>query len=187
MRSVATPPPYLRWGTHDSSSSCAGHFGGRPQPTLPTRQPQQLHMQQSGRSHHAAGCRANRTSPHAAGLLSRHQSTHCELVSTLLTVAAGPPSMLQVMSKLAAEHQSVNLGQGFPDDEGPESMKQVCMDTTAWLQCADVPYQYLPTAGSRTIDSSNHPPSRTLPLYNACTRLAHAHRWWCADRKQGTL
>lgn len=29
------------------------------------------------------------------------------------------------MSKLAAEHQSVNLGQGFPDDEGPESMKQV--------------------------------------------------------------
>jgi hypothetical protein len=32
---------------------------------------------------------------------------------------------LQVMSKLAAEHQSVNLGQGFPDDEGPEAMKQV--------------------------------------------------------------
>jgi hypothetical protein len=29
------------------------------------------------------------------------------------------------MSKLAAEHQSVNLGQGFPDDEGPEAMKQV--------------------------------------------------------------
>jgi hypothetical protein len=29
------------------------------------------------------------------------------------------------MSKLAAEHQSVNLGQGFPDDEGPETMKQV--------------------------------------------------------------
>ncbi len=27
------------------------------------------------------------------------------------------------MSRLAAEHQSVNLGQGFPDDEGPESMK----------------------------------------------------------------
>jgi hypothetical protein len=32
---------------------------------------------------------------------------------------------MQVMSKLAAEHQSVNLGQGFPDDEGPDTMKQV--------------------------------------------------------------
>lgn len=36
---------------------------------------------------------------------------------------------VQVMSKLAAEHKSVNLGQGFPDDEGPESMKQVGFHT----------------------------------------------------------
>jgi aspartate/methionine/tyrosine aminotransferase len=34
-------------------------------------------------------------------------------------------TIFEVMSKLAAEHQSVNLGQGFPDDEGPESMKQI--------------------------------------------------------------
>ena len=27
------------------------------------------------------------------------------------------------MSALAAQHQSVNLGQGFPDEEGPRSMK----------------------------------------------------------------
>lgn len=31
----------------------------------------------------------------------------------------------QVMSKLAAEHGSTNLGQGFPDDEGPAAMKDV--------------------------------------------------------------
>eukprot|EP00879_Flechtneria_rotunda_P032011 GHRR01035155.1.p1 GENE.GHRR01035155.1~~GHRR01035155.1.p1 ORF type:complete len:232 (+),score=65.23 GHRR01035155.1:254-949(+) len=34
-------------------------------------------------------------------------------------------TIFEVMSKLAAEHKSVNLGQGFPDDEGPESMKQI--------------------------------------------------------------
>jgi hypothetical protein len=31
----------------------------------------------------------------------------------------------QVMSKLAITHNSVNLGQGFPDDEGPDSMKRL--------------------------------------------------------------
>lgn len=34
-------------------------------------------------------------------------------------------TIFEVMSKVAAEHKSVNLGQGFPDDEGPESMKQI--------------------------------------------------------------
>lgn len=29
------------------------------------------------------------------------------------------------MTNLANQHQSVNLGQGFPDDEGPESMKRI--------------------------------------------------------------
>lgn len=34
-------------------------------------------------------------------------------------------TIFEVMSKLAAEHQSTNLGQGFPDQEGPDSMKQI--------------------------------------------------------------
>lgn len=29
------------------------------------------------------------------------------------------------MSKLATQHAAVNLGQGFPDSEGPETMKQI--------------------------------------------------------------
>ena len=29
------------------------------------------------------------------------------------------------MTNLANKHQSVNLGQGFPDDEGPISMKRI--------------------------------------------------------------
>ncbi|KAG2492863.1 hypothetical protein HYH03_008781 [Edaphochlamys debaryana] len=36
-----------------------------------------------------------------------------------------PTTIFEVMSKLAMEHQSVNLGQGFPDAEGPESMKKI--------------------------------------------------------------
>ncbi|GBF97164.1 aminotransferase [Raphidocelis subcapitata] len=34
-----------------------------------------------------------------------------------------PTTVFEVMSKLAAAHQSVNLGQGFPDEEGPAAMK----------------------------------------------------------------
>ncbi|GFH25370.1 aminotran_1_2 domain-containing protein, partial [Haematococcus lacustris] len=36
-----------------------------------------------------------------------------------------PTTIFEVMSKLAVEHNSVNLGQGFPDEEGPASMKQI--------------------------------------------------------------
>jgi hypothetical protein len=32
------------------------------------------------------------------------------------------------MSKLAAAHQSVNLGQGYPDEEGPDAMKRAAAD-----------------------------------------------------------
>ena len=37
-----------------------------------------------------------------------------------------PTTIFTVMTNLALEHGSVNLGQGFPDDEGPASMK-VCL------------------------------------------------------------
>lgn len=36
-----------------------------------------------------------------------------------------PTTVFTTMTNLANEHGSVNLGQGFPDDEGPDSMKQV--------------------------------------------------------------
>ncbi len=39
--------------------------------------------------------------------------------------ASLPTTVFTVMTNLANEHGSVNLGQGFPDDEGPESMKKV--------------------------------------------------------------
>lgn len=34
-------------------------------------------------------------------------------------------TVFEVMSKLANQHAAVNLGQGFPDSEGPEAMKQI--------------------------------------------------------------
>ena len=39
------------------------------------------------------------------------------------TFDALPTTIFTVMTNLAIEHGSVNLGQGFPDDEGPKSMK----------------------------------------------------------------
>ena len=35
-----------------------------------------------------------------------------------------PTSVFEVMSRLARDHQAVNLGQGFPDDPGPEDVRR---------------------------------------------------------------
>ena len=41
------------------------------------------------------------------------------------TFQALPTTIFTVMTDLAIQHKSINLGQGFPDDEGPASMKVV--------------------------------------------------------------
>jgi N-succinyldiaminopimelate aminotransferase len=38
--------------------------------------------------------------------------------------ASLPVSVFEVMSRLAREHEAVNLGQGFPDDPGPEDVRR---------------------------------------------------------------
>src|SRR5213593_4754930 len=35
-----------------------------------------------------------------------------------------PVSVFEVMSRLAREHDAINLGQGFPDDPGPEDVRR---------------------------------------------------------------
>ena len=35
-----------------------------------------------------------------------------------------PTSVFEVMSQLAREHNAINLGQGFPDDPGPEDVRR---------------------------------------------------------------
>ncbi len=39
-------------------------------------------------------------------------------------------TVFEVMSRLAVEYGTINLGQGFPDEEGPESMKRVADEAT---------------------------------------------------------
>ena len=51
-------------------------------------------------------------------------------------------TVFEVMSRLAREHRSVNLGQGFPDEEGPDSIKQAADRATR-----ELPNQYPPMLG----------------------------------------
>lgn len=47
------------------------------------------------------------------------------MTRTLNPVFSGlPTTVFEVMSRLAREHQAVNLGQGFPDDPGPEDVRR---------------------------------------------------------------
>ncbi len=39
-----------------------------------------------------------------------------------------PMTIFEVMSRLAIEHEAINLGQGFPDVDGPADVKQVAAD-----------------------------------------------------------
>ena len=41
-----------------------------------------------------------------------------------------PTTIFETMSSLAREHQAINLGQGFPDDPGPEDVRQKAADAS---------------------------------------------------------
>ncbi len=51
-------------------------------------------------------------------------------------------TVFEVMSRLAIEHQSINLGQGFPDDNGPDDVRRVAEEA---LEAG--PNQYPPMMG----------------------------------------
>ena len=56
--------------------------------------------------------------------------------------AALPTTIFTVMSALAVEHDAINLGQGFPDEDGPLSIRDA-----AAKALRDGPNQYPPTRG----------------------------------------
>jgi aspartate/methionine/tyrosine aminotransferase len=68
-----------------------------------------------------------------------------------------PTTVFEVMSQLAREHNAINLGQGFPDDPGPEDVRR--------------------KAAEAVIDGNNqYPPMMGLPELRAAV-AAHYRRW----------
>lgn len=53
-----------------------------------------------------------------------------------------PKSIFPTMSALARAHNAINLGQGFPDEDGPASMLKIAADAIV-----DGPNQYVPVEG----------------------------------------
>lgn len=53
-----------------------------------------------------------------------------------------PTTIFEVMSRLAIEHEAVNLGQGFPDVDGPREVRQAAADALM-----EGPNQYPPMMG----------------------------------------
>ncbi len=53
-----------------------------------------------------------------------------------------PQSIFPTMSRLAREHDAINLGQGFPDEDGPQEILDVAARATA-----EGPNQYAPVEG----------------------------------------
>lgn len=58
------------------------------------------------------------------------------------TLAGYGTTVFEVMSRLAAEHKTINLGQGFPDEEGPVAMLESLANATR-----QYPNQYPPMMG----------------------------------------
>ena len=48
-----------------------------------------------------------------------------------------PVSVFEAMSRLAREHEAINLGQGFPDDQGPEDVRRKAADDARRLKEAE--------------------------------------------------
>src|SRR3954463_3198024 len=53
-----------------------------------------------------------------------------------------PTSIFQHMTVLAQKHDAINLGQGFPDQDGPLSLREVAAN-----QLLEGPNQYPPSKG----------------------------------------
>ena len=69
-----------------------------------------------------------------------------------------PVTIFETMSGLAREHGAINLGQGFPDDQGPEELRRLAADALMTGSNQYAPSRGLPscatpssntTAGSR--------------------------------------
>ncbi|MGY8996909.1 MAG: aminotransferase class I/II-fold pyridoxal phosphate-dependent enzyme, partial [Alphaproteobacteria bacterium] len=58
------------------------------------------------------------------------------------TMAGLGTTVFEVMSRLAMEHGSINLGQGFPDQDGPEDVRRVAAEALI-----EGPNQYPPMTG----------------------------------------
>ncbi len=91
-----------------------------------------------------------------------------------------PTTVFEEMSRLAAEHKSINLGQGFPDDEleGPEMMKAVASSSLY-----DYSNQYPPLMGvpelrqavaAHSMRHARVPPGDVLITLGATEGLASA-------------
>jgi len=88
-------------------------------------------------------------------------------------------TIFEVMSKLAIEHKAINLGQGFPDEDGPADVRQM-----AAKGFMDGPNQYPPMMGTielrRAVATSNqrfygiavHPNTGVLVTSGATEALA---------------
>ncbi|MCH4144314.1 aminotransferase class I/II-fold pyridoxal phosphate-dependent enzyme, partial [Acetobacter peroxydans] len=57
-------------------------------------------------------------------------------------LVALPTTIFTLMSELARQHDAINLGQGFPDTEGPQDMVRVAADALL-----DNRNQYAPLTG----------------------------------------
>lgn len=58
------------------------------------------------------------------------------------TLSGYGTTVFEVMSRLAIEHETINLGQGFPDEEGPQTLLEALDDATRRF-----PNQYPPMMG----------------------------------------
>src|SRR5580698_4336743 len=103
-----------------------------------------------------------------------HSSCECAAIADRPTMPATPQAthfnpvfgalgttIFTVMSALAIEHRAVNLGQGFPDEDGPLAIREA-----AAKALRDGPNQYPPSRG-------------VAELRHAITR--HAHRFYNLD------
>ncbi|WP_096357851.1 aminotransferase [Variibacter gotjawalensis] len=73
-----------------------------------------------------------------------------------------PVTVFEVMSRLAREHDAVNLGQGFPDDPGPEDVRRKAADAVinGWNQYP--PMMGLPELRAAIVTHYAHWQSLTL-------------------------
>ena len=84
-------------------------------------------------------------------------------------------TVFEVMTRLAVDHQTINLGQGFPDEDGPDSIKAMVNQSTK-----EGPNQYPPCWASPNCDK---PWQRTTIAFITWTWIGNRRSWSALEQQ----
>ena len=104
------------------------------------------------------------------------------MISTNKVFADLPVTIFEAMSQLARDNNAINLGQGFPDDPGPEDIRRAAADARAVMLAEGIEANQIAEGTYDGTGARSAPLILTYRTYNAvvpnCPDISHWDFAW---------